>query len=144
MQLTTTTINTGMTFSDGIISFRENHNKNLFEKIITINTIEEDENLSTTEKENLINILNSNINPFEKRLRIMRSLDKEKDFSSKIAMVLRKKPTKMEMVKEILKIQFKTRNPPRLHSWQDWTSELFFHRQLQPNSETFILVLTDL
>ena len=94
----------GMTFSEGLSNFREENDKDIFEKIITINTIEEDENLSIEEKDKLIGILNSDMNPFEKRIRVMRALDKEKEFSSKIAIVLQKKLGKMDMVKEILVI----------------------------------------
>jgi len=105
MQLSNNNITTGMTFSDGLIAFKKDGLKNRFESIITINTIEEDENLSVDDKNKLITILNSDINPFEKRLRIMRALDKEKDFSTKIAIILQQKNlTKMEMVKEILTI----------------------------------------
>jgi len=104
MQLDTENISFGMTFSQGIINYKTNKKKNIFEEIITAHTIEEDANLSKDDKIRLLNLLNSDIDPFEKRLRIMRTLDKEKDFSSKIALVLQKKPNKMEMVQEILTI----------------------------------------
>lgn len=105
MQLSTeNNIKFGMTFSQGIINYNTNNKKNIFEEIITAHNIEEDDNLSKDEKTRLLNLLNSDINPFEKRLRIMRSLDKEKDFSSKIALILQKKLSKMEMVQEILTI----------------------------------------
>jgi hypothetical protein len=103
MQLSNIEITTGMTFSDGLMAFKKDKLKNRFEGIITINTIQEDENLSDEDKIKLINIHNSDINPFLKRLRIMRALDKEKEFSARIAIVLQQKNlSKMEMVKQIL------------------------------------------
>ena len=104
MQLSKSNISFGMTFSTALTEYNINHNKNIFEEIITSQTIEDDNNLSEEEKVRLLNLLNSDLNPFEKRLRIMRTLDKEKDFSSKIALILQKKPSKMEMVQEILTI----------------------------------------
>lgn len=97
-------ISFGMTFSESISEFKRSGKKNLFEDIITIQTIEEDENLSEEEKINLLDILNSDIPSFEKRLRIMRALDRGKEFSSKIALVLRKNLGKMDMIKEIMLI----------------------------------------
>lgn len=92
----------GCTFSEATSIYKQSGKKNLFEDLITLNTIEEDINLSDKEKQNLINILNSNIDSFEKRIRIMRALDKEKEFSSQIALVLRDNLPKMEMVEKIL------------------------------------------
>jgi hypothetical protein len=97
-------ISFGMTFSEGRSEFKKKGKKNLFEDIITIQTIEEDENLSQEEKNNLLDILKSGISPFEKRLRIMRALDRGKEFSSKIALVLRKNLGKMDMIEEIMLI----------------------------------------
>jgi len=94
----------GMTFSNGIPDFKKNGRKNLFEDIITIQTIEEDENLSNDDKLKLLDILNSDITPFEKRIRVMRALDKEKEFSSKIAIILSRNLGKMKMIKEIMLI----------------------------------------
>lgn len=94
----------GMTFSEGLKNYKEKNDKSIFERIITVNTIEEDENLSIEEKNRLISILNSEMNPFEKRIRIMRALDREKEFSSKIAIVLQKRLGKMDMAESILKI----------------------------------------
>ena len=93
----------GMTFSDGSSIYNQVGDKNLFEQIITVNTIEEDENLSKEEKVKLVNILNSDkYSPFQKRIMIMRTLDKEKEFSSKIGLILKERPSKMEMVKKIM------------------------------------------
>lgn len=93
----------GMTFSDGAQIYNENGDKNLFEQIITVNTIEEDENLSKEEKVKLLDILNSEkYSPFQKRIMIMRTLDREKEFSSKIGLILKERPSKMEMVKKIM------------------------------------------
>ena len=64
--------------------------------------LEEDENLSLDEKNKLVDILNSAIDPFEKRVRVMRALDKEKDFSSKISLIVRDRLPKMEMIKKIM------------------------------------------
>lgn len=95
-------INLGVTFSDGLDNYKKNHRKNYFEEVVTVQAIEEDPNLSLNDKLKLIDIINSNIDPFEKRLRIMRSLDKEKDFTSKISLILKESPPKMEMIKRIL------------------------------------------
>ena len=96
-------IKIGMTFSEAISIFQKNGKKNLFEEIITINTIEEDENLSEDDKLKLISVLNSNeYTPFQKRIMIMRTLDKEKEFSSQIGIILRERLPKMEMVKRIM------------------------------------------
>lgn len=93
----------GMTFSEGISIFQENGDKNIFEKIITINTIEEDESLSQEDKSKLISVLNNNeYTSFQKRIMIMRTLDKEKEFSSQIGLILRERLPKMEMVKKIM------------------------------------------
>ena len=81
---------------------KKNHKKNHFEDIVTIQAIEEDENLSLDEKNKLVDILNSAIDPFEKRVRVMRALDKEKDFSSKISLIVRDRLPKMEMIKKIM------------------------------------------
>lgn len=93
----------GMTFSNGISIYNQIGYKNLFEQIITVNTIEEDENLSEDEKVKLVDILNSGkYSPFQKRIMIMRTLDREKEFSSKIGLILKERPSKMEMVKKIM------------------------------------------
>ena len=92
----------GVTFSQGITNYKKNHKKNHFEDIVTIQAIEEDENLSLDEKNKLVDILNSAIDPFEKRVRVMRALDKEKDFSSKISLIVRDRLPKMEMIKKIM------------------------------------------
>jgi site-specific DNA-methyltransferase (adenine-specific) len=104
MKIKESNISFGMTFSEGISEFKKNGKKNLFENIITLQTIEEDQNLSQDEKNSLLYILNSDISPFEKRLRIMRALDRGKEFSSKIAIVLRKNIGRMEMISEIMSI----------------------------------------
>jgi hypothetical protein len=105
MQLSTeNNIRFGMTFSQGIISYNTSHKKNIFEEIITIQTIEDDKNISEDDKNKLLNLLNSDINPFEKRLRIMRALDKEKDFSSRIGLILKERKNKMKMAEDIMRI----------------------------------------
>ncbi len=58
----------GCTFSDATDIYKKSGKKNLFEELITLKTIEEDSNLIDAEKERLITILNSNIDPFEKRI----------------------------------------------------------------------------
>lgn len=97
-------LNFGITFSEAISKYKFSNNKNLFEDIITIQTIEEDSNLSQDDKNKLLDIINSDIDKFEKRLRIMRTLDKEKEFSSKIIMILKDRPSKMELSEKILNI----------------------------------------
>ncbi len=92
----------GCTFSDATDIYKKSGKKNLFEELITLKTIEEDSNLIDAEKERLITILNSNIDPFEKRIRIMRTLDKDKEFSSQIALILKDNLSKMDKVKKVL------------------------------------------
>lgn len=104
MELTKNILNIGITFSEGISYFKTDNRKNIFEEIITVQAIEEDSNISDEYKQKLISIINSNMNPFEKRIYVMRALDREKEFSSKIALILRSKLPRMEMVKSILKI----------------------------------------
>lgn len=104
MQLSKSNINFGMTFSEALTEYNISHNKSIFEETITIQTIEEDSNLSQDEKNKLLTILKSDIDPFEKRIKIMRALDKEKEFSSRIALILKERPDKMKMSKEIMLI----------------------------------------
>jgi len=93
----------GMTFSDGLSIFKDKGDKNLFEEIITVSAIEEDENLSDEYKSKLISILNrTDVGQFEKRIMVMRSLDKDKEFSSQIGLILKDRPSKMDMVKRIM------------------------------------------
>lgn len=93
----------GITFSNGIEVYKKNKDKNFFEGIATIEAIEESDTLSETEKSNLVEIENSNMEQFEKRIRIMRALD-GKEFSAEISLLVKLKLPKMEMVENIIDI----------------------------------------
>lgn len=95
----------GMTFSQAI-QFAETNaiDDEFYERIVTVEAITEDPNISESNKIKLINMINSDIPAFEKRIKIMRFLDKGKEFSSKIAKLIVSGVGRMKMVEHIIEI----------------------------------------
>lgn len=82
--------------------------KNHLESLLTIKVIENSD-LDIEQKNLLVNIIkDDSINPFEKRIKAMIGLDKNKDFSSKIALLFKngdiKNMPKVKYTKEIMNI----------------------------------------